>query len=319
MYKVYTKLSVLVIFLSCIEIVQLEDTDDTSTPSVEEYYETVLELHQKYHELDQAMLILTEENPVKDLIEEFVKPLKSQMSDLSKEIKAAYSLTGKEASEAFIQIQATYHMITNGLAELDIKHSDLAAEGEEKKENFTIRIELLLGELRNTAELQKKLNIDSELDALYGGEKFDENKMNISTQIEVQVLKLSLGLIKDIPAVLKQLKEENGEDVSSDENLSQLEQENQLSRLIMKRKNLGLTPSALIPKMAQTVDEINEYFQAKISENYEIMSEEFAEQSKKLTAYWNQIQKKIDQLEEYVQGDLDDYMDKEGEGSRDEL
>jgi hypothetical protein len=82
--------------------------------------------------------------------------------------------------------------------------------------------------------------------------------------------------------------------------LSEEEQNEQVSQLIIRKKNAGLTPSALVPKMAQTLDETNEYFQAKISENNEIGTEEFSEQSKKLTGYWNRIQGQIDELEKHV-------------------
>jgi len=319
MNKVLTIVSAVLILVSYSQLVLLEETSPVPTP--EEYYTTVLELHQKYHELDRAMLLLTEENPMTALVEESIKPLKSRISDLSKQIKAAHALTGTEASETFIKLQASYHIITNGLAELDIKLTDFQAEAEEKKDNFTVKIELLLGELRKAEELQKKLNLGEALDSLYGGAEFDVSKMNVSTLIEAQVLKMSLGLIKDIPGVLKQLKEENGEDITLDEDLSQAEQEDQLTHRIMMKKNEGLTPSALIPKMAQTVDEINEYFQAKISENIDIMGEEFSEHSKKLTSYWNQIQGKLDGLEEHLKGDLEQYMgqEKEGSDSRDEL
>jgi len=289
----YLFLVLAIIVVSQFQIVILEEYN---SGDVESHFNGILNLYNQFRDLDQECADISDQNPGKAFIATHVKPLRSKLKEFGESIKSV----GAEFSDGdFQKIKSTQNSLVSEIADLEIKFTDIQAGGEAKKEEIVKRIDALLASMKEVEEKQKELKIEPALDEHLSSTFDPYGHHNLATQIEVQVLKMSMGIVKDLPASLKQLREEAGEEVNEDQikNMSKEELTQELADRLIQKKNDGMTPSTFLPKMIRTLEDISEFFQAKISENYEFMSEEYVEQSQKIDKYWGILQKRVQDLE----------------------
>lgn len=228
----------------------------------EKHFESILGLYKRFRNLDQEAADISNEDPANVFIDTYVKPLQSELKEFSESIKSVR----KDFSESdLLKVKDTQDSLLSRIADLEIQFSNSQAEGDRKRDEVVKKIDTLLMEMKELAKAQAEQKLEPGLDDLFSSTFEPYGHHSLSTLIEMLVLKMSMGLIKDLPESLKQLMEESGEAVN-DENIKAMTKEeltNEVAERLILKKNDGMTPSNFLSKMITTLEDISEFFKLK--------------------------------------------------------